>query len=453
VVRVEPSGDAVIAGRASPRAAVQLRSDGRVVAQVDADEAGQFAILPPPFSAGGHRLQLAARAGASEVLSDAIGIEVPGAAEAASSSPPAPQPSVPSPASAPAKSAAAPASEPVETARSEAPAPAKTAPPPEAPKAGPPEPAKVAALDPSPASRQLATVSILSVEASGTGRLEAKGAADPDAVVRLYLNNAYLADAIAGADGRWSLTVERGMTPGAYAIRADEIDRTNGAVIARAEVPFNYPERSMAGQIAAAPSMGTPAAAPEKAPAQQVQDQAAPSTPAAAAPAPQPRTAQAAPAASPSVANATPLPTHAAPTIASEAPQPATPTPTPPTAAATAPEPAKPGGTAAAANNSSAATDAAANPLPAPSSPPAAAEQPVAAAAEPAKPGDSAHPVVPDIRTTKVVRGDNLWNLSKHFYGYGPEYKIIYEANASQIRNPRLIYPDQIFVVPRNPPQ
>jgi nucleoid-associated protein YgaU len=49
------------------------------------------------------------------------------------------------------------------------------------------------------------------------------------------------------------------------------------------------------------------------------------------------------------------------------------------------------------------------------------------------------------------VPGDNLWNLSEHFYGYGPHYRVIYEANASQIRNPRLIYPDQIFVVPEKP--
>ena len=454
VVRVEPTGDAVIAGRASPRAAVQLRSDGRVVAQVDADESGQFAILPPPFSAGGHRLQLAARSGgASEVLSDAIGIDVPGAAEAAAPtpapaqppSPPPPAPAKPAAASAPkpieAERSQAPAPKPAETARSEAPAPPKAAPP-EAPKAKPPEPAKVATLDAAPANAAPAAVSILSVEATGTGRFEAKGAAEPNAVVRLYLNNAYLADAIVGADGRWSLTVERGMTPGAYSIRADEIDRANGAVVARAEVSFNYPDRP-AAQVAGAMPMRALSPTPEQTPTKPTLDQAAPSASNAAAPALQ----------SAATPQAAPAPQAAEPIAKNEAPQ--TSTSTPPAAAAAASEQPKSDGTDMSARNSTApapkaANEAAANPPPASTQTPAA-ESPVAAAVEPAKPADSAHPVIPDIRTTKVVRVDNLWNLSKHFYGDGPDYKIIYEANASQIRNPRLIYPDQIFVVPSNP--
>jgi nucleoid-associated protein YgaU len=124
----------------------------------------------------------------------------------------------------------------------------------------------------------------------------------------------------------------------------------------------------------------------------------------------------------------------------------------------TAPEQPKAGGNEVLAENpgapaqSAAPTETAAAPPAAPASAPAAAaETPAVAVAEPPKPADGANPVVAEIRTTKVVRGDNLWNLSKHFYGYGPHYKVIYEANSSQIRNPRLIYPDQIFVVPPKP--
>ncbi|HLJ71283.1 MAG TPA: LysM peptidoglycan-binding domain-containing protein [Roseiarcus sp.] len=379
VVRVEPSGDAVIAGRASPRAAVQLRSDGRVVAQVDADEMGQFAILPPPFPAGDHRLQLAARSGGAEVLSDAIGIQVPATAESARQN--APQ--------SPEKQAAS-AQNPVEPQHlAEAAAPKAGAP--AAPKATPaPEPPKVAALGAEP-SKQAASaplVAILSVETNGVGRFEAKGAAEPNALVRLYLNNAFVAEAKAGADGRWSLTVERGMTPGPYAIRADEIDRANGAVVARAEVPFDYPARPT-GEAAAAAA--PPAADGAVKPADQTAS-AKPAEEIAAAPA------------SPQAAEAAPRPAGAEPPRQAQSLAASTPSATP------------------------------------------------APAAAPAK-QDGANPVVPEIRTTKVVRGDNLWNLSKRFYGYGPRYKVIYQANASQIRNPRLIYPDQIFVVPRNPPQ
>ena len=58
--------------------------------------------------------------------------------------------------------------------------------------------------------------------------------------------------------------------------------------------------------------------------------------------------------------------------------------------------------------------------------------------------------VVSDIRTATVVRGDSLWRLSRRFYKDGMRYRQIYAANASQIRDPRLIYPSQVFVVPRD---
>ena len=87
VVRVEPTGDAVIAGHAAPKAAIELRSDGRVVAQASADASGDFTMLPPPFSAGGHRLELATRTGeAAAVLSDPVAIDVPAPAVKASNS-------------------------------------------------------------------------------------------------------------------------------------------------------------------------------------------------------------------------------------------------------------------------------------------------------------------------------------------------------------------------------
>jgi nucleoid-associated protein YgaU len=77
IISVETTGDAVIAGHASPKAAVELRDDGLVLAKVSADASGQFAILPPPLSAGGHHLQLAARTdAATDALSDAVAVNV-----------------------------------------------------------------------------------------------------------------------------------------------------------------------------------------------------------------------------------------------------------------------------------------------------------------------------------------------------------------------------------------
>ena len=56
--------------------------------------------------------------------------------------------------------------------------------------------------------------------------------------------------------------------------------------------------------------------------------------------------------------------------------------------------------------------------------------------------------VVPKIATTTVSRGDTLWRLSQVTYGVGTRYATIYKANRQQIRNPNLIYPGQIFVMP-----
>jgi hypothetical protein len=87
IVRVEPTGDAVIAGRAAPNARIELRDDGRVVAQTSADASGDFTMLPPAFSAGEHRLELAARTGeAAPALSESVAINVEALAVKASNS-------------------------------------------------------------------------------------------------------------------------------------------------------------------------------------------------------------------------------------------------------------------------------------------------------------------------------------------------------------------------------
>ena len=48
-----------------------------------------------------------------------------------------------------------------------------------------------------------------------------------------------------------------------------------------------------------------------------------------------------------------------------------------------------------------------------------------------------------------VQPGNSLWRISRRVYGQGTDYTIIYEANAEQIRDPDLIYPGQIFELPK----
>lgn len=51
-----------------------------------------------------------------------------------------------------------------------------------------------------------------------------------------------------------------------------------------------------------------------------------------------------------------------------------------------------------------------------------------------------------------IRRGDNLWRISQRLYGEGLRYTTIYQANKGQIRDPDLIYPGQVFLTPQAAP-
>ena len=56
-----------------------------------------------------------------------------------------------------------------------------------------------------------------------------------------------------------------------------------------------------------------------------------------------------------------------------------------------------------------------------------------------------------DLKAGSIVfiqPGNNLWRLARRTYGSGVRYTEIYEANKDQIRDPDLIYPGQVFVLP-----
>ena len=48
-----------------------------------------------------------------------------------------------------------------------------------------------------------------------------------------------------------------------------------------------------------------------------------------------------------------------------------------------------------------------------------------------------------------VQKGDALWRIAYRTYGQGIRYVTIFERNRDQIADEDLIYPDQIFVVPK----
>ncbi len=55
---------------------------------------------------------------------------------------------------------------------------------------------------------------------------------------------------------------------------------------------------------------------------------------------------------------------------------------------------------------------------------------------------------LPEERFVIVQPGNSLWRIARRSYGKGIRYSVIFQANRDQIRDPELIYPGQIFVVP-----
>jgi hypothetical protein len=58
IARIEPTGEAVIAGRATPGATVELLRNGELHDRAVADQSGQFVMVPPRFPSGTYDLTL-----------------------------------------------------------------------------------------------------------------------------------------------------------------------------------------------------------------------------------------------------------------------------------------------------------------------------------------------------------------------------------------------------------
>lgn len=405
VVRVEPSGDIVVAGRCVADCTVELTANGRVQDKAKADGAGNFAMTPPPLAPGDHQLGLKVTRpdGAVALSEQTVTVSVPKAPSkevvVVLNEPDAPSKVLQRPGQAPA--APAPSSGQAEVARRDPPAAPGAAKTPGDKTSGSKTPAQ-----------SVAALSLGAVDAE-RGRFFVQGTAPSGARLRVYLNNALIAEPVAGADERWSVRVERGLAPGRYVARVDHVG-PDGKVLARAEQGFAYE-----AEIAAAPRR-EPAPRPEAKTAER--SQPTPSTPEQKPAAPalaEPKRAEA-PVAAP--AGETPSAPDTARTGAKlSAAEPPAATAIPPDAGAgpNSPQP-----------SASASAPAAASQTDAPRAP------------------DAANPVVSSIDTAQVARGDSLWRISRKTYGRGVRYTAIFTANDDQIRNPDLIYPGQVLVLP-----
>jgi nucleoid-associated protein YgaU len=407
VVRVEKDGTALVAGLAAPGSGVSVLIDGAVVATVAADRAGSFVALFDLRPSDAPRLvTLKMRLpDGREVMSEEQVILAPGDVA------PTPKPAEP-------QLSAEPATEPTVTI---ADVPTTVEAPNPQPKPQPPiaetlktaevvtEPAAVLlgpkgvrVLQPSAkvVANTLRPVVIDAISYTSGGDVQLGGRGMPAALVRLYLNDALIMEFTVGADGGWGGIVPD-IAPGLYTLRADQI-AADGSVSARFETPF---QREAPAALTA---IGTPAKDP--APAQPV------------APAAVPIPVQTLPnlAAKPQ--------TDVAPDIKVVAsPDPFT--PTSPALGASLPAPDEP---------------QAVPPAIAPARSPAMSDdQPTLTQA--AAQGDMPHAPV----TVTVQPGLTLWAIAQDQFGDGVLYVQVYEANKDRIRDPDLIYPGQVFALPK----
>src|SRR5215216_5882052 len=217
LLRIEPNGDSVMAGRAAPGAPIEVLRDGELHFRALADQSGAFALVPPPLPPGSHEIVLQAiapdgtRARSRESVTVAIAADKPTLVlsnpDRSGTMPDFPQTTT---ARAPERAGSSRAGEPATR--------------PGTPPAGPRPAVRIAAID-----------------AEDGGRLFVSGQAAPGATLRLYINETLIAPGGVGADGQLAFAIDRGVKPGNYRIRLDDVDPVSGNVKSRAEVPYTMP--------------------------------------------------------------------------------------------------------------------------------------------------------------------------------------------------------------------
>ena len=216
VARIEPTGEAVIAGRAAPGATVELLRDGEVHDRAVADKSGQFVIVPPKLPPGTYDLTLRSKAADGTVATSRQRVTA--------------------------------ALEPRSTER------------PVVALVTPNKPTVVLSQPAAPKPAAGAVV-VETVEIEPGGKFHVSGQARPGAALRLYLNDSFVTSVTAGTDGRFAVTINEGVAPGSYRVRLDEAS-SSGTVRARAEVPFNVPDTTASMSAQATASKRPDSAAP-----------------------------------------------------------------------------------------------------------------------------------------------------------------------------------------------
>ncbi|MGF1631471.1 MAG: LysM peptidoglycan-binding domain-containing protein [Kiloniellaceae bacterium] len=214
VVRVEKSGETVIAGRAAPDSEVNVTTqDGTSIGRARADSAGTWAIVTEqPLGPGSHEIGIESQSaqGDARLSEEVVVVVVPEAPPAAPTTASGAAPEVP-----PAAGQQVLA---VLTPRQGG----------GASKVLPQEAEGIAQGD----------LVLDSVDYDEAGQAVIGGRASPGTRMLLYLDNRLVGDSLAGADGRWSHAPVEPVVEGLHALRVDQVDE-KGSVIARVETPFS----------------------------------------------------------------------------------------------------------------------------------------------------------------------------------------------------------------------
>ncbi len=207
VVRIDPNGDAVIAGRAVPGSEVTVLDAGEPLGTVTADKRGEWVYVPDKaLPSGSRELSLNATGpdGAVSQSENVVVLVVPEKGKDIAGNP------------------AKQESEPLALL---------------VPRRGdggtrvlqkPNVPGSVSSDD--------GGLALDSVDYGTSGQMELTGRAQPEADVLVYLDNQPIGRAKADSEGNWRMQPDEAVTPGVYTLRVDQ--SVAGDVTARLELPF-----------------------------------------------------------------------------------------------------------------------------------------------------------------------------------------------------------------------
>ena len=224
-VRVEPTGDALIAGRAAPGSEVVVKFNGVAVGTAVANEDGAFVVTPDkPLPTGPGALSIESKSNEVVIASaDSVAVDVKAGA-------------VDTPMVAVLK---------------------------------PDEPTQVVQVPAKPALPPSKTVNLDTVDYDQTGNIVFGGRGPAGSKVQLYVDNNAYGRADINDKGTWSFAGSSPLTVGPHALRADEIGG-DGAVKSRIEMPFYREEPAKVATAPLTPATPEPPKPAEVATAQEI---------------------------------------------------------------------------------------------------------------------------------------------------------------------------------------